>query len=52
MYGILASAGCSHGVPSIPNGVFRVKKDHTWTMIANLQRVLTGASDRQSPPIT
>ena len=36
MYGILASAGCSHGVPSIPNGVFRVKKDHTWTMIADL----------------
>lgn len=40
MYGILASAGCSHGVPSIPNGVFRVKKDHTWTMIANLSAYL------------
>jgi len=36
MYGILASAGCSHGVPSIPNGVFRVKADHTWKMIADL----------------
>src|SRR5450432_1915846 len=36
MYGILASAGCSHGVPSIPNGVFRVKADHTWKIIANL----------------
>ncbi len=40
MYGILASAGCSHGVPSIPNGVFRVKKDHTWTMIADLSAYL------------
>jgi hypothetical protein len=36
MYGILASAGCSHGVPSIPNGVFRVNADHTWTIIADL----------------
>jgi hypothetical protein len=36
MYGVLASAGCSHGVPSIPNGIFRVKKDHSWKIIADL----------------
>jgi hypothetical protein len=36
MYAILAGAGCSHGVPSIPNGVIRVNPDHSWTMIANL----------------
>ncbi len=36
MYGVLAGAGCSHGVPSIPNGVFRVKSDHTWKIIADL----------------
>jgi len=44
MYGILASAGCSHGVPSIPNGVFRVKADHTWKIIADL-----GAFQRAHP---
>jgi hypothetical protein len=36
LYGILAGAGCSHGVPSIPNGVFRVNRDRSWTLIANL----------------
>ena len=36
MYAVLAGAGCSHGVPSIPNGVIRVNPDHSWTMIANL----------------
>ena len=24
LYGLLAGAGCSHGVPTVPNGVFRV----------------------------
>jgi hypothetical protein len=36
MYAVLAGAGCSHGVPSIPNGVIRVNPDRSWTMIANL----------------
>ena len=36
LYGILASAGCSHGVPSIPNGVIRVHHNGTWTVIADL----------------
>jgi len=36
LYAILASAGCSHGVPSIPNGVIRVRRDGTWSMIADL----------------
>ena len=36
LYAIFAGAGCSHGVPSIPNGVIRVNPDRTWTMIANL----------------
>jgi hypothetical protein len=38
MYALLAGAGCSHGVPGIPNGVIRVHHDGTWTMIANLSR--------------
>jgi sugar lactone lactonase YvrE len=36
LYAIFAGAGCSHGVPSIPNGVIRVNSDRSWTMIANL----------------
>src|SRR5205814_93810 len=36
LYGILAGAGCSHGVPSIPNGVIRVHRDGSWTLIADL----------------
>lgn len=36
LYGVLAGAGCSHGVPTIPNGVIKVNHDRTWKMIANL----------------
>lgn len=36
LYALLAGAGCSHGVPSVPNGVVRINPNHTWTMIANL----------------
>jgi hypothetical protein len=36
MYGLLAGAGCSHGVPGIPNGVIRIGSGGHWTMIANL----------------
>jgi hypothetical protein len=42
LYGILAGAGCSHGIPPlangqrVPNGVVRVNTDGTWDMLANL----------------
>ena len=36
MYAIFAGAGCSHGVPSIPNAVIRINADHSWTVIADL----------------
>src|SRR5436309_8600743 len=36
LYGLLAGAGCSHGVPTIPNGVFRVGQGNTWSLIADL----------------
>lgn len=36
LYALLAGAGCSHGVPDVPNGVIRVNHDGTWTLIANL----------------
>jgi hypothetical protein len=36
MYAVLGGAGCSHGVPGIPNGVIRVNPNGSWTMIADL----------------
>jgi hypothetical protein len=36
LYGLLAGAGCSHGVPDVPNGVFKVGKNGTWKIIADL----------------
>jgi hypothetical protein len=36
LYGLLAGAGCSHGVATVPNGVIRVGAGGTWTMVANL----------------
>jgi hypothetical protein len=44
MYAVLAGAGCSHGVPSIPNGVIRINPDRSWTLIADL-----GAFQRTHP---
>src|SRR5436309_5591952 len=36
LYGLLAGAGCSHGVPTVPNGVIKVGAGGTWSLIANL----------------
>ncbi len=36
MYALLAGAGCSHGVPSIPNAVIKINHDRSWKIIANL----------------
>jgi len=44
MYAVLAGAGCSHGVPSIANGVIRVNPDGTSTPVADL-----GAFQRANP---
>ena len=53
MYAVLAGAGCSHGVPSIPNGVIRVNPDHSWTMIADLSTFLqTHPVAHPTDPIT
>jgi hypothetical protein len=38
LYAVLAGAGCSHGVPSVPNGVIRVNANSAWSLIANLSR--------------
>jgi hypothetical protein len=36
LYALLGGAGCSHGVAGIPNGIAKVNKDGSWTMIADL----------------
>ncbi len=36
LYAILAGAGCSHGVASLPNGIVRVAPDGSWKLIADL----------------
>ena len=36
LYALLAGAGCSHGVPQVPNGVIRINSGGGWTMVANL----------------
>jgi len=38
LYAVLAGAGCSHGVPNVPNGVIRVNANSSWSLIANLSR--------------
>ena len=38
LYAVLAGAGCSHGVPNVPNGVIRVNANKSWGLIANLSR--------------
>src|SRR4051812_23126470 len=36
LYAVLAGAGCSHGVPEVPNGVIRVNEDGSVDMVADL----------------
>ncbi len=36
MYAIFSGAGCSHGVPNIPNAVIKIRPDRTWKILANL----------------
>jgi hypothetical protein len=38
LYGLLSGAGCSHGVPSIHNQVFRVTRNGGWRTVADLSR--------------
>ena len=35
LYALLAGAGCSHGIPGVPNGVIRVNDDATWQLVAD-----------------
>jgi hypothetical protein len=36
LYALLAGAGCSHGVPDVPNSVIKVRHDGSWRVVADL----------------
>ena len=36
MYALIAGGGCSHGVPTFPNGVVKVAANGSWTWVANI----------------
>jgi hypothetical protein len=36
LYALLAGAGCSHGIPDVPNAVIRVNADGSWDIVADL----------------
>ena len=36
LYALLSGAGCSHGVPTVPNGVIKIGRYGKWKLIANL----------------
>jgi hypothetical protein len=51
LYGLLAGAGCSHGVPTVPNGVIKVGPGSTWSMLANLS-AFQAANPVANPDLT
>jgi len=40
LYGLIAGAGCTHGVSSVPNSVVKVNPDKSWDVVANLSEYL------------
>ena len=50
LYAILAGAGCSHGVPDVPNGVLRVNHNGTWTMVADLSAFVAANPAKNPDP--
>lgn len=40
LYALITGAGCSHGVPSIPNSVIRFKNPNEWEQVADLSQFL------------
>ena len=40
LYAVITGAGCSHGVPSIPNSVIKINSNRTWSIVANLSEFI------------
>lgn len=41
VYGLIGGAGCSHGVPDIPNGIVKANGNGTWSLVANYSAFIT-----------
>ena len=50
MYAVFAGAGCSHGVPDVPNAVIRVHRNGTWSIVADLS-TFQAANPVQNPEL-
>ena len=50
LYALLSGAGCSHGVPTVPNGVIRVGPGRHVEADREPERLPEGASGRQAGP--
>ncbi|HEX7457640.1 MAG TPA: ScyD/ScyE family protein [Ginsengibacter sp.] len=42
LYALVSGGGCSHGVPSVPNGVYRIHNNGSSSLVANLSTWLMG----------
>jgi hypothetical protein len=51
MYAVLGGAGCSHGVPSIPNAVIKIKTDRSWKILADLSAFIKANPVKNPEPI-
>jgi hypothetical protein len=40
VYGLIGGAGCSHGVPDIPNGLIKANADGSWKLVANYSQFI------------
>ena len=40
LYGLIGGAGCSHGVPDIPNGIVKADGNGSWKLVANYSQFI------------
>ena len=50
LYALLAGAGCSHGVPSVPNGIVKINNNGSWSLFANLSAYTMGHETAHPEP--
>jgi hypothetical protein len=50
LYGLLTGAGCSHGVVGIPNQVFKVNRDRSWSTVVDLSEYYMNNPTAQENP--
>ena len=50
LYAVITGAGCSHGVPTIPNSVIKINANRTWSRVANLSEFLVANPVKNPEP--